>query len=86
MHELTQPFRLSQQAISKHLAYLVRAQLVKKSKVGRESICSLRLEGIKAVSDWASYYRHFWKESFEKLDAVLEDMKRSEGKHEKKRK
>jgi len=86
VHELTEPFKLSQQTISKHLAYLVRARIVKKAKVGRESICTLRPEAIKAVSDWALYYCRFWEESFDKLDVVLEEMKGLEGKNGKKHK
>ena len=75
---LTEPFALSQQMISKHIAYLVRARLVRKTKRGRESVCSLRPEAIKTVSDWAMNYRRFWEESFDKLDVVVSEMKKAE--------
>jgi len=78
VHGLTEPFALSQQMISKHIAYLVRARIVMKTKRGRESICALRPEAIKTVSDWAISYRQFWEESFDKLDAVVNQMKRAE--------
>ena len=78
VHGLTEPFALSQQMISKHIAYLVRARIVIKTKRGRESMCSLRPEAIKAVSDWAGDYRQFWEESFDKLNAVLKEMKKTE--------
>ena len=42
VHGLTAPFALSQQMISKHIACLVRARIVIKTKRGRESICTLR--------------------------------------------
>ena len=61
IHSLTEPFALSQQMISKHIAYLVRARIVVKTKRGRESICTLRPEAIKTVSEWAINYRQFWK-------------------------
>ena len=76
VHGLTEPFALSQQMISKHIAYLVRARLVTKTKRGRESVCTLRPEAIKTVSDWAMRYRQFWEESFDKLDAVVTQMKK----------
>jgi predicted transcriptional regulator len=76
---LTEPFALSQQAISKHIAFLVRARIVKKTKRGRESVCTLRPEAIKAVSDWALDFRRLWEERFDKLDAVLSEMKKTEG-------
>ena len=75
---LTEPFALSQQMISKHIAYLVRARIVVKTKHGRESVCRLRPEAIKRVSDWAFSYRRFWEESFDKLDVVVNQMKKEE--------
>jgi DNA-binding transcriptional ArsR family regulator len=36
VHGLTEPFALSQQMISKHIAYLVRARIVIKTKRGRD--------------------------------------------------
>ena len=75
INRLTQPFPLTQQMISKHIACLVRARIVSKTKQGRESICTLRPEAIKAVSDWAITYREFWEQSFDKLDVVLTHLK-----------
>jgi DNA-binding transcriptional ArsR family regulator len=78
VHGLTEPFALSQQMISKHIAYLVRARIVIKTKRGRESVCTLRPEAIKTVSDWAFTYRRFWEESFDKLEVVVNQMKKEE--------
>jgi DNA-binding transcriptional ArsR family regulator len=78
VHGLTEPFALSQQMISKHIAYLVRARIVIKTKRGRESVCTLRPKAIKTVSDWAISYRRFWEESFDKLDVVINQMKKEE--------
>jgi DNA-binding transcriptional ArsR family regulator len=83
VHGLTEPFALSQQMISKHIACLVRARLVIKTKRGRESICTLRPKAIKTVSDWAISYRRFWEESFDKLDAVVKQMKNKGGRNDK---
>ena len=84
VHGLTAPFAISQQMISKHIAYLVRARIVIKKKRGRESICTLRPEAIKTVSDWAIGYRQFWEESFDKLEVVVNRMKRTEIRDDKK--
>jgi len=75
---LTEPFALSQQMISKHIACLVRARIVTKTKRGRESVCTLRPEAIRKVSDWAISYRRFWEESFDKLELVVNQMKKEE--------
>ena len=78
VHGLMEPFDLSQQMISKHIATLVRARIVVKTKRGRESVCTLRPEAIKGVSDWALGYRRFWEESLDKLDDVVQQMKKEE--------
>jgi len=70
--------------ISKHIAYLVRARIVIKTKHGRESVCTLRPQAIKTVSDWAFSYRRFWEDSFDKLEVVVNEMKKAEEKHDKK--
>jgi DNA-binding transcriptional ArsR family regulator len=75
---LTEPFALSQQMISKHIACLVRARIVIKTKRGRESVCTLRPEAIKTVGEWAMSYRRFWEESFDKLEVVVNQMKKEE--------
>jgi DNA-binding transcriptional ArsR family regulator len=79
VHGLTESFAISQQMISKHVAYLMRAQIVIKTKRGRESVCTLRPEAIKTVSDWAISYRRFWEESFDKLDVVVKELKKEGG-------
>ena len=77
VHGLTEPFALSQQMISKHIACLVRARIVIKTKRGRESVCTLRPEAIKTVIDWAIRYRRFWEERFDKLEVVIHEMKKA---------
>jgi DNA-binding transcriptional ArsR family regulator len=78
VHGLTESFTVSQQMISKHIATLVRARIVIKTKRGRESVCALRPAAIKTVSDWAFSYRRFWEESFDKLGVVVNEMKKAE--------
>jgi DNA-binding transcriptional ArsR family regulator len=85
VHGLTESFSLSQQMISKHIAYLVRARIVIKTKRGRESVCTLRPEAIKTVSEWALNYRRFWEENFDKLEVVVNQMKKEEAEDGRKR-
>ncbi len=73
--ELTEPFRVSQQAISKHVAVLQEAGLIKQRKQGRESRCMLRTLPLKEASRWIEFYRPLWDERFEKLAAYLESAK-----------
>jgi DNA-binding transcriptional ArsR family regulator len=84
IRDLTEPFDLSQQMISKHVACLVRAHIVVKKKHGRESVCILSPTAIEAVADWVKDFRRLWEESLDRLDAVLQEMKNEETGHARK--
>ena len=79
--ELTAPFAMSQQAISKHLAYLERARLIEKQRHGRQRLCMLNPAPFSDVTGWVEGCREFWAQSFGRLDAVLEEMKQEENPH-----
>ncbi len=73
--ELAEPFGISQQAISKHLAYLERTQLIEKRREGRQHFCTLRPAALREACDWMDQYRRLWDEAFDRLDLVLKEMK-----------
>src|SRR5271170_6797117 len=75
---LAEPFAISQQAISKHLAYLENANLIAKKRRGREHFCTLEPQAIQQVAEWAEGYRKFWEASYQRLDVLLESMKSEE--------
>jgi DNA-binding transcriptional ArsR family regulator len=80
--ELAEPFEVSQQAISKHLACLERARLIDKQRLGRQQFCALRASTLKGAHDWMEHYRRLWTQSFDQLDALLREMKqRKEKRH-----
>ena len=76
VNELAEPFGISQQAISKHLAYLERARLIEKRKEGREQFCSLRAASLKQAYDWMEGYRQFWDSALDRLDEMLSELQR----------
>lgn len=69
--ELAGPFGISQQAISKHLAYLERARLVRTRREGRRQIRELNPAPIGEVAAWVEEYRQYWRGAFGRLDAAL---------------
>jgi DNA-binding transcriptional ArsR family regulator len=74
--ELSEPFAISQPAISKHLKILERAGLI---TVGQDAQRRpRRLEGkpLAEASAWLERYRASWEASFERLDGVLEALQR----------
>ena len=69
--ELCEPFGVSQQAISKHLAYLERANLVRTRRVGRRQIRELNPAPLREVAEWTEDYRRFWEGAFNRLGNLL---------------
>ena len=72
--ELAKPFDLSLPGISKHLKVLQRAGLITQSRNAQWRPCRLEGGRLKEASDWVGEYRRFWDESFQRLDAVLQDL------------
>ena len=75
--ELAEPFAISQPAVSKHLKVLERAGLI---TVGQDAQRRpRRLEGkpLAEANAWLERHRASWEASFERLDGVLEELKRS---------
>lgn len=83
--QLAAPFTMSQPAITKHLNVLERAGLISRGRDAQRRPCKLRPEAIKDVAQWTEQYRRFWEESYERLDEYLEELKRKERKHGRKK-
>lgn len=78
VNELAEPFGMSQQAVSKHLAYLERARLIEKQREGRQQFCSLRAAALKDAHDWIEGYRRFWEGAFDRLDTLLAELQQNQ--------
>ena len=76
LNGVAEHFDISRPAISKHIKILSECGLVTVHQQGRERYCEARLEGLNEVSDWIEKYRELWEQRFERLDQVLEEMKR----------
>ena len=73
--ELAQPFAMSQPAISKHLKVLERAGLVSRGRDAQRRPCRLEAVPLADATAWLERYRRFWEGSFERLDALLVELK-----------
>jgi DNA-binding transcriptional ArsR family regulator len=74
--ELAKPFDMSQPAISKHLKVLERAGLISRGRQAQWRPCRLEAQRLKEVSEWMDRYRRFWEERFDRLDVVVDELKR----------
>jgi DNA-binding transcriptional ArsR family regulator len=76
VNELAEPFAMSQPAISKHLKVLERAGLVSHGIDAQRRPRKLEPARLEEANAWLEGYRQLWEARFEKLDALLEVMKR----------
>ena len=74
--ELAEPFEMSLPAVSKHLKVLENAGLIARGRDAQWRPCRIEAGPLKEVSDWADRYRHFWDESFDRLDDYLKKMQK----------
>jgi DNA-binding transcriptional ArsR family regulator len=76
--ELAAPFAMSQPAISKHLKVLERAGLIARGRDAQRRPCRLVAQPLADANNWLEGYRQFWEGSFERLDALLDELKSQE--------
>ena len=80
--ELAEPFEISLAAVSKHVRVLERARLVRRRVVGRAHLCRIEGRPLADANKWLEGYRRIWERNFQRLDAVLEELKAHETKRE----
>ena len=77
--ELAEPYAMSQPAISKHLKVLERAGLISRGRDAQRRPCRLEARALEEANEWLERYRECWEQNFQRLDALLEEMKAEEG-------
>jgi DNA-binding transcriptional ArsR family regulator len=78
VNQLAEPFAMTQPAISKHLKVLERAGLISRGRDAQRRPCRLEAKRLAQANEWLENYRQFWEGSFERLDALLDEMKTTE--------
>jgi DNA-binding transcriptional ArsR family regulator len=76
--ELAEPFAMTQPAISKHLKVLERAGLISRGRDAQRRPRRIEARPLAEATEWLEGYRRFWEGSFQRLDALLGEMKRDE--------
>lgn len=71
---LTAHAGVSQPAVSKHLAMLKQAGLVRDRHEGRQTHYSAQLAALAPLADWTNQMAAFWETRFDKLEDLLKRM------------
>jgi DNA-binding transcriptional ArsR family regulator len=73
--ELAKPFAMSQPAVSRHLKVLEAARLIERRVEGTKRPCRLAKAGVEAVDRWLELLRGALEQNYQRLDAVLAELK-----------
>ena len=78
VNELAEPFAMSQPAISKHLKVLERAGLISRGRDAQRRPRRIEAKPLAEANEWLEGYRQIWEGNFQRLDALLEELKAGE--------
>jgi DNA-binding transcriptional ArsR family regulator len=81
VQELAEPFAVSQPAISRHLKVLERAGLISRGVDAQRRPRRLEPQRLGEAVDWIERYREIWEQNYQRLDALLEELKAKPGRH-----
>lgn len=76
--ELSEPFAMSQPAISRHLKVLERAGLISGGREAQRRPRRLEAAPLAEATAWLEEYRQFWEKRFGRLDTLLTELKNKE--------
>ena len=75
VNELAEPFEMSLPAISKHIKVLESAGLIERGRNAQFRPCNLNTAPLQEIASWTEQYRHIWEGRFDKMDAVIKQLK-----------
>jgi len=78
VNDLVRLLGMAQPQVSKHLRVLREVGAVDVRDAGRQRLYRLNGRALKPIHDWIKNYEDMWSERFDRLDAVLEDLKEKE--------
>jgi DNA-binding transcriptional ArsR family regulator len=82
VNQIVQRLGWPQPMVSKHLKVLKQVGLVNERRDGRQRLYQVNAENLKPIFDWATPFEKLWIERFDRLDKVLEDMKKKENQND----
>jgi DNA-binding transcriptional ArsR family regulator len=78
VNDLVELLGWNQPSVSKHLGVLKQVGLVSERRVGRQRLYRVNGERLRPIYEWVVPFEKYWSESFERLDQVLEQMKKEQ--------
>ena len=76
VNDIVQKLGWNQPMVSKHLGVLKQVGLVSERRVGRQRLYRVNAERLRPIYEWVAPFERYWSESFDRLDEILEEMKK----------
>ena len=78
INTIAEQFEMSRQAVSLHLKYLEECGVISITKSGRQRFCQLEPQELAKIDDWLTPFKLMWEQRFDQLDAILDEMKKTD--------
>ena len=78
VNDLAEPFDMTLAAVSKHIKVLETAGLVSRGKQAQYRPCKLEAAPMRDVAALVEFYRKFWEQNLDQLDAYLKKLQTPE--------
>jgi DNA-binding transcriptional ArsR family regulator len=85
VNDIGERLQLTQPQVSKHLRVLKDVGLVDVEVRAQQRLYELRPQPLRRFHDWLERYRQVWDARFVELDDVIEDLKRKEKIHDRRK-
>jgi DNA-binding transcriptional ArsR family regulator len=73
--EVAEPFRMSLNAVSKHIRVLELSGVVERHRQGRDHILSINTRSLDEVDGWIGRTRRYWEERLDAMEGLLRELK-----------
>lgn len=74
--EIAEPFRMSLNAVSKHIRVLEASGVVERQRKGRDHILSINTRSLDEVDGWIERTRCYWEKRLDAMEGLLRELKR----------
>jgi DNA-binding transcriptional ArsR family regulator len=76
VNQVAKAMRITQPRASKHLRVLREVGLVRVREAGQQRLYGLDARGLQPIHEWIGGFEEFWNESFGRLDAYVQALKK----------
>jgi DNA-binding transcriptional ArsR family regulator len=75
--DIAEPFRMSLNAVSKHIRVLEASGVVERHRKGRDHILSINTRSLDEVHGWIERMRRYWDERLDAMERLLGELKKN---------